>query len=87
MLIILYKSIIYLLLPFTIIKLLYRGLRNPDYLLYWSERFAIYPKNKEQNWINKTTVWFHCVSVGETRAINTLLASLIKKYPKNKFFN
>ena len=85
MLIILYKSIIYLLLPFTIIKLLYRGLRNPDYLLYWSERFVIYPKNKEQNWINKTTVWFHCVSVGETRAINTLLASLIKKYPKTNF--
>ena len=80
-----YKFIIYLLLPLAILKLIYRGLKNPDYLLHWGERFAIFPKNKEQEWGKKTTVWFHCVSVGETKAINTLISNLIKKYPKINF--
>ena len=80
-----YKFIIYLLLPLAILKLIYRGLKNPDYLLHWGERFAIFPKNKEHEWEGKTTVWFHCVSVGETKAINTLISNLIKKYPKINF--
>ena len=85
MLLFIYRFIIYFLLPLTLLKLIYRGLKNPDYLLYWGERFAIYPKIEEQKWKGKTTIWFHCVSVGETRAINTLLSNLLKKYPKINF--
>jgi len=80
-----YNIIVYLILPLTIIKLVYRGIKNKDYLRGWSERFAIYPESKKNKWLKRKTLWIHCVSVGETKAIYTLLEQLQKKYPRAHF--
>ena len=80
-----YNIIVYLILPLTIIKLVYRGIKNKDYLRGWSERFAIYPESEKNKWLKRKTLWIHCVSVGETKAIYTLLEQLQKKYPRAHF--
>ena len=80
-----YNIIVYLILPLTIIKLVYRGIKNKDYLKGWSERFAIYPDAGKNKWLKRKTLWFHCVSVGETKAIYKLLEQLQKKYPRAHF--
>jgi 3-deoxy-D-manno-octulosonic-acid transferase len=85
MLLIIYNIIVYLILPLTIIKLVYRGIKNKDYLRGWSERFAIYPKSEKNKWFKRKTLWIHCVSVGETKAIYKLLEQLQKKYPRAHF--
>ena len=82
---IIYNIIVYLILPLTIIKLVYRGIKNKDYLRGWSERFAIYPESKKNKWLKRKTLWIHCVSVGETKAIYRLLEQLQKKYPRAHF--
>jgi len=80
-----YNIIVYLILPLTIIKLVYRGIKNKDYLKGWRERFAIYPDSEKNKWIKRKTLWIHCVSVGETKAIYRLLEHLYKKYPRAHF--
>ena len=80
-----YNIIVYLILPLTIIKLVYRGIKNKDYLKGWSERFAIYPDSEKNKWLKRKTLWIHCVSVGETKAIYRLLEQLQNKYPKAHF--
>jgi len=82
---IIYNIIVYLILPLTIIKLVYRGIKNKDYLKGWTERFAIYPNSEKNKWLKRKTLWIHCVSVGETKAIYTLLEQLQKKYPRAHF--
>ena len=82
---IIYNIIVYLILPLTIIKLVYRGIKNKDYLRGWSERFAIYPDSGKNKWLKRKTLWVHCVSVGETKAIYRLLEQLQKKYPSAHF--
>ena len=80
-----YNIIVYLILPLTIIKLVYRGIKNKDYLRSWPERFAIYPISGKNKWLKRKTLWVHCVSVGETKAIYRLLEQLQKKYPSAHF--
>ena len=82
---IIYNIIVYLVLPLTIIKLVYRGLKNKDYLSGWAERFAIYPDSEKNKWIKRKTLWIHCVSVGETKAIYRLLEQLEEKHPRAYF--
>ena len=82
---IIYNIIVYLILPLTIIKLVYRGIKNKDYLRGWTERFAIYPDSEKNKWLKRKTLWVHCVSVGETKAIYRLLEQLQKKYPRAHF--
>lgn len=73
----LYSLIWYLLTPFILIYLKYRGRKNPKYNLHWHERFGIHLKNS----ITKPIIWIHTVSVGETRAISKLVAILTNEYP------
>ena len=80
-----YEIIILFLIPFALAKLVYRGLNKPEQLKYLSERFAIYSKDKRVLWQSRQTVWFHCVSVGETKAVFTLIEILLKRYPKTYF--
>lgn len=77
----LYTLLIYLLLPFTPIKLLWRGLRQPAYWQHWGERYGIaYPR------LSGPVIWLHCVSVGETRAAQPLIEALLKRYPQHQIF-
>ncbi len=74
-----YKFLLYLLLPFTALKLLWRARKQAEYLQYWRERYGFYSIP-----INKPVIWLHCVSVGETRAATPLVKSLLKKYPNHQ---
>ncbi len=65
---ILYSIFFYLLIPFILLRLIWRSLKAPDYRLRWAERFAFYPKTVPQS-----VVWFHAVSVGEAEALFPLI--------------
>ncbi len=75
----LYSALLYLLLPFTFVKLLWRGIRQPAYLKHWAERYGYYNQR-----LPKPIIWLHCVSVGETRASKPLIEALLSKYPDHQ---
>ncbi|MFZ9642464.1 MAG: lipid IV(A) 3-deoxy-D-manno-octulosonic acid transferase [Candidatus Methylopumilus sp.] len=75
----LYSIALYILLPFTAVKLLWRGLRQPAYLNHWAERYGWYTHTAQQ-----AIIWLHCVSVGETRAAKPLIDALLNQYPKHQ---
>ena len=76
MAILLYSLILYLLLPVALLRLGWRGLRNPAYWRRWSERFGYAPVLKQPG-----CIWLHAVSVGETRAAVPLVRALRQHYP------
>ena len=80
-----YKILISCLIPFALAKIFYRALIKPNQLKYLNERFAFYSKDKKVIWESRKTVWFHCVSVGETKAIFNLIEILLKQSPKTYF--
>jgi len=75
-----YSILLYLLLPFTPIKLLWRGIRQPEYLQHVGERYGFYPELMSE----KPLIWLHCVSVGETRAAAPLVKELQHRYPQHQ---
>jgi len=75
----LYTCLLYLLLPFTPLKLLWRGRKQPEYLQHWRERYGFY-----QTPVQKPVIWLHCVSVGETRAAEPLIKALLSQYPTHQ---
>jgi len=74
-----YTCLLYLLLPFTPLKLLWRSRNQPEYLQHWGERYGFY-RIKNQ----RPVIWLHCVSVGETRAASPLVQALCHHYPKHQ---
>ena len=71
-----YTALFYLISPFYFLRLVWKGIENPDYLKRWSERLGfvnITPSGKD-------VLWVHAVSVGEVNASLPLLRSLIKSY-------
>ena len=75
----LYSLLLYILLPFTPLKLLWRGIRQPEYLQHVGERYGFYTHQTKQ-----PIIWLHCVSVGETRAAATLVTELRNRYPQHQ---
>ena len=74
-----YTCIFYLLIPFILLRLLWRGIKAPDYRYRWRERFAFYNKPFSQD-----VIWFHAVSVGEAEALFPLVRRIQKQYPDAK---
>ena len=74
-----YTLLLYLLLPFTPLKLLWRGRKQAEYLAHWQERYGFYRQTVQQ-----PLIWLHCVSVGETRAAEPLVNALINQYPQHQ---
>ena len=60
-------------------RLLWRGIKAPDYRYRWRERFAFYNKSFPQD-----VIWFHAVSVGEAEALFPLVRHIQKQYPDAK---
>ena len=76
-----YTLLISLLSLLAPLYLLWRGRRQPDYLRHWSERYGRYPAHTARP-PALTTLWLHCVSVGETRAAAPLIKLLQARYPE-----
>ena len=74
-----YTCIFYLLIPFILLRLLWRGIKAPDYRYRWRERFAFYNKSFSQD-----VIWFHAVSVGEAEALFPLVRHIQKQHPDAK---
>ena len=71
----LYTLVLYLLAPLVILRLLWRGLRAPDYWRRWPERFgAVEPPLGEQ------VIWLHAVSVGEVMAAEPVIRKLLDRH-------
>ena len=76
----LYTIAIHALLPWALLHLLWRARRQPEYLHHWGERFGFYGADPPVS----SLIWIHAVSVGETRAAQTLIAALRKRYPDQR---
>ncbi len=74
----LYTFILYLLTPFVLLRLLWRGLRAPAYWQRLGERFGHVPAVEDAA---PDPIWIHAVSVGEVQAAAPLLRALLKTYP------
>nr|SPS06970.1 Three-deoxy-D-manno-octulosonic-acid transferase domain protein [Candidatus Nitrotoga fabula] len=72
-----YAFLLWFLLPYVFFHLLWRGRKQPEYLQHIGERFGCYSARNE-----KPLIWLHAVSVGETRAVASLVQCLREKYPK-----
>jgi 3-deoxy-D-manno-octulosonic-acid transferase len=71
-----YNWLLRLLFPYVLLRLLWRGLRNPDYWRRIAERFGFVPPLPAPR-----PIWIHAVSVGEVRATIPLVRELTDRYP------
>jgi 3-deoxy-D-manno-octulosonic-acid transferase len=70
--------LLYLLTPFVIARLAWRGIRAPAYWRRWPERFGtIEPAPGER------VIWIHAVSVGEVLAAEPLVQALLEQHPQH----
>jgi 3-deoxy-D-manno-octulosonic-acid transferase len=72
-----YALLVWALLPLALIRLLWRGRRQPGYLRHWGERLGRYAMRP-----TRPILWLHAVSVGETRAAASLIRLMREKYPE-----
>jgi 3-deoxy-D-manno-octulosonic-acid transferase len=72
-----YSLLMTLLLPTTLYHLVWRGLRQKEYLQRWDERFAFYPDRE-----TAPCLWLHAVSVGEVNAAAPLVKALRARHPQ-----
>ncbi|MEN0037155.1 MAG: lipid IV(A) 3-deoxy-D-manno-octulosonic acid transferase [Cellvibrio sp.] len=68
-----YTIIFYCLLPFVLVRLLWRSVAAPAYAKRWAERFGFFPKLVT----TKKVVWLHTVSVGEFLAALPMIRRLM----------
>ena len=73
---ILYSLLLYLLLPAVLVRLGWKGVRNPAYWRRWPERWGFVAPLPQPG-----AIWLHAVSVGETRAAVPLVRALLQRYP------
>jgi len=78
---IVYTLIWILALPLVLARLIGRSRREPGYRLHIAERFGIYDALQS----DRTVIWVHAVSVGETRASEPLIRQLMEIYPQHRF--
>lgn len=72
----LYTLGLWLLLPYIFFHLLWRGRKQREYLRHIPERFGFYRQSGDE-----PLIWLHAVSVGETRAAQSLVEKLLEDYP------
>lgn len=79
LMIFLYTFVLWLLLPYVFLRLIWRAQFQPEYLRHIGERFGFYSIFNV-----KPIIWLHAVSVGETRATQSLVNRLRASYPQHQ---
>ncbi len=74
-----YSLVLWLLLPYIFLRLLWRARKQPEYLHHIAERFGHYSIHSD-----KPVIWLHAVSVGETRATQSLVSRLRDTFPHHQ---
>ncbi|MDH4234261.1 MAG: lipid IV(A) 3-deoxy-D-manno-octulosonic acid transferase [Gallionella sp.] len=74
-----YTLVLWMLLPYIFLRLIWRARKQPEYLYHIGERFGFYSVSSD-----KPFIWLHAVSVGETRAAQSLVARLRASYPEHQ---
>ena len=74
-----YNIFTYLVSPLLIIHLILRSISDQRYIERISERFGFYKAFE-----NSMTIWVHAVSYGEVNAAQSLVRSLLTRYPDHK---
>ncbi|HAI59010.1 MAG TPA: 3-deoxy-D-manno-octulosonic acid transferase [Xanthomonadaceae bacterium] len=74
-----YSALLWLLVPITLYHLVWRGLRQREYLLRWSERYAQLDALPD---LPAGALWVHAVSVGEVNAAIPLVNALRQRHPE-----
>jgi 3-deoxy-D-manno-octulosonic-acid transferase len=75
-----YTLLLDLLIPFALLKLWWRGRKQPGYRQHIPERFGLYKTPAPE----QPVIWLHAVSVGETRAAAPLVEALLDRYPDHR---
>ena len=73
----LYSLLLYLVLPFLLLRLVWRSRRAPAYRERWRERLGLYGNRPL-----RADIWVHAVSVGEVQAAHQLITRLQTRYPE-----
>ncbi len=68
----------YLALPIVLLRLWWRGRKEPGYRQNWIERLGCFHR---VNFPRQKMIWLHAVSLGETRAAEPLIHALLAAYP------
>jgi len=71
----------WLALPLAALYLVWRALRQREYLRHWGERFLGHGAKAR----GEQVIWLHAVSVGETRAAQPLIDALARAHPRVSF--
>jgi 3-deoxy-D-manno-octulosonic-acid transferase len=74
-----YTFALWLLMPYVFLRLVWRARKQPEYLQHIGERFGFYSLCS-----NKPLIWLHAVSVGETRATQSLVSRLRENFPHHQ---
>lgn len=75
----LYRVLLALIVPFALIRLWWRGRKQPGYRQHIGERFGFIHVP-----LDRPILWLHAVSVGETRAAEPLVHALLELYPAHR---
>lgn len=76
----LYSALYYLLLPFILLRLLWRSRKAPAYRHRMAERLGLFAPPADNT---RPAIWLHAVSVGETVAAKPLIEHLLAQYPQH----
>lgn len=77
----LYSGLLYCLLPFIVLRMLWRSRRAPGYRQRLAERCGYFPAPDKPE---APAIWVHAVSVGETLAAAALIENLLQEYPGHR---
>ena len=72
-----YNLLFYLFIPFEILRLLCRSIKDPAYRLRWNERFGFFDIPSQYN----QAIWIHAVSMGETFIAIPIIREIQKRHP------
>jgi len=75
-----YRLLLWLAFPWVLVRLCWRGRKEPGYRKGIAERFGFHRVAPA-----KPVIWLHAVSVGETRAAESLVRALQARHPECEF--